>query len=162
MDTKTKTNAIDKTCQMCVESENSDNNNETGKEKESRYKIVETKNGFIVSGKDRNTVTVCSDTTGLNVEYAAEHRAVKHRFNFYQYYDFSKCIANGLMYFWERPENHPRKDKWSGLKDWVIKKTAQSIGKEVHQQWKRILNNADTEILNVQRAVFSACSKTLD
>lgn len=64
MDAKTKTNDIDKTCQICVESKNNDSNNETGKKKEGKYKIVETKNGFIVSGKDRNTVTVCSDKMG--------------------------------------------------------------------------------------------------
>lgn len=130
---------------------------------ESKYTITEKLNGFIVSGKDRNPVTVVFTPTcwTLTCKVPERHSAiVADQFstagNFYQYYRLSQLVAKGLMVFWQPPQKNGELYAPPWVKTWAVGQTAKAIGKRVHQQWLRCLEQVQPEVLDVHRKVFAA------
>ena len=126
---------------------------------ESKYTITETSNGFTVTGRDRNPVSVQLTPVYFVLE---DEQYSPARLGLYEYYKLSRSIAQRLMFNWEPPEDkrinsdgesiftHPN------ITRWAIKQTAGAIGKRVYTQWKRLLGLIDPQVLTAQRAVFAA------
>lgn len=126
--------------------------------KQSKYKIEETPDGFKIYGKDRNLVQVRLASNALLVESAPDGAKT---FGLYEYYPFSREIAQGLMTNWEPPEDY-KDSPWPGCREWVVTQTAKAVGKRVYKQWQRLLNKVSPDVLAVQKAIFAATMGAAD
>jgi hypothetical protein len=116
------------------------------------YSIEPTTDGFVVSGKGHLTTIVSAIPTGFVVSCPERLFDSEKTFGLLDYYRLSAHIADCLMDKWESPRGGFT-HRW--LRDWAYKQCACAIGKRVHAQWKRLLAEADPQILAVQKALFS-------
>ncbi len=116
----------------------------------SKYRILELSDGFVIDAPDRNKV---------HVEFCRTHfrlccgDGLQKLSGLIEYRRLLEHIAWGLMQDWEPP----KKDRkpWPGIKEWAVSNTRRSLGGRVYQQWCRLLKQADTSIIAVQKSVFS-------
>jgi hypothetical protein len=135
----------------------------TSKDYESKYTVTELQDGFVVSGKERKATTVKLDGATFIIKSGGLVRA---RVGLFDYYTLSRYVAAHLMEDWKAPEDKQkthtfddgREEKYtqSWVFPWVVTQCAKAIGKRVHEQWKRLLNKLDPQVIGVQKAIYAA------
>jgi hypothetical protein len=146
----------------------------------SRYLIEQKRDGFVVLGRPhrldipespkwlvelcydearwrREPVTVCLKPYCLEAVSAGEDA---ESFGFFRFPGMVAEIARRLMAPWCPPvpecEAEVDGEAPSWVIPWAITKTAKSIGKRVHAEWQRLLQQVDPTVLAVHKKVFAA------
>ena len=145
----------------------------------SRYDVVETDNGFIVSSPGRKTVEVKFSSNYLF--HVNTLPAPKNPWNVedagidpYNFRELLDRVVSTLLIGYKRPiEKVPvdkRRDQWAvgiggvhpNLRNWIKSKVAETLNHRIHEQWARLISRIPKEKNEVYKAVFHATLKGAD
>ncbi len=132
----------------------------------SKYRFQELPDGFVVEGRDRRSTVVRRTATGFwfgdwrqrqlklfDVDDPVDEPYRSQEQGLYYYSWLVSGVAAHLMYDWTAPNGgYPPYE----VRQRVKANTRRAIGHRVHQQWKRLVEGADSRIAAVQKAVFAA------
>ncbi len=128
----------------------------------SRYRFIEhARTGkppeLRIEAKDRNTVFISTTHACFIVSYKdSTGNWHTQQFGLLQYPNLLAEVAKGLMLFWKPPEG---RRPWSGLNEWARGQTRWSIGKRLHDYYKRCRGEVPMA-LALQRALYAATLST--
>ena len=90
-----------------------------------------------------------------------------HELNLLNYYKLNEVVARELMKNWRgglescehggECECRPKEElHLHRMREWAVKRTAWSVNRLVHGQWKRLIASVDETVVQVQKKVFAA------
>lgn len=127
----------------------------------SKYQLSELPDGFFIEGRDRPKVTAgLRPFIGLFVYYPRDNGEVLRHFGLFEFGEWIKDIATGLLRDWKPPQRE-KKPSW-GVRDWAVKQTSKCICKKVNTQWSRLLAKVNPTVVAAQRAMYAATQKCSD
>lgn len=129
---------------------------------DSRYKLEQLPDGFIISGEDRVTTTVKLDENklGLTVKKSGGYWDYGNTVGLIEGRDLISTVARGLMDKWQpRPRGDGKKVNTQKLKSWAISKTGRALSKVIKGERLRLIEQVDPQVVAIQKSVFAASGK---
>ncbi len=119
-----------------------------------KYQVQELSDGFLIGAPERNQVRVKLRSTHFRVWCPYMPLSI----GLIEYRRLVDFIAWELMRDWQPP----RRDRkpWPGIKRWAVGNTRRAIAGLVYDQWRRLLERLDNNVVGVQKAVFAATMGT--
>lgn len=137
--------------------------------KQSRYVIEETNDGFVVSGRDRNTVRVSIDTDTCNISVTTTLTGVVVQGTI-PMLAFRKLLSTITRYLVNGRGDGVKTISKNGKKlpsvvighmhKWNEENLAKYLNKKIHQQWERTYSMAGFDKVNLHRKYFSVVGPT--
>ena len=127
-------------------------------EHESKYNIIEKPKSFIITSEREDRVNATIKLTDdyhflISPPESRDDIWISSKVDLFKYQNLTSNIPRIIMFDWERPEDED--NWWPGLKSWVNTQTSKALNSRIHDQWERLLNTIDDDILDVHKAMYA-------
>jgi len=78
---------------------------------------------------------------------------MSNKVGLFEYQSLTSNISRIAMFDWEQPNEED--NWWPGLKRWVNVQNSKALTGRIHDQWERLLDTIDDNILDVHRAMYA-------
>jgi len=126
----------------------------------SKYRIIESPEGFHIEGIDRHPVYVRLAPQKTAILVGSQLDQTRYTaYSLFAYRAILAHIVNILLEDWTGKPS-PISHDWAGARRWAESRAARTLNRRIHPHWRRLHTLVPTDKLDVARAVFAATFQT--